>query len=662
MPRMPSLHPSSISTPYSNIRTGLLLLVLLLSLFSLGYSGTFLTDDEHILVSRTLSAAFDPQISDSRVFGNTRIFALSNLTPEEAAAQALNIEPLQELAGLPLARLADLLQLGLVQTIFLLNIGVVAATAVVVYGAVLLNGSSQKTALVVALLFGLGTQVWAYTRTYFRDPLAMLFLALAWVFERLLIRNIRQQRSAFSSWFAGIAMCLALLAGILSKNTVTFAFPILVADIFLSLRDPSAPRHRLMDWVKRTWKGILALALPLLTLLVLWLVFSPRIPALARYTPAYYLFILRFFFGTPHPHFLQALSGPFISPGKSIFLYSPVLVLSLVALIRRSRGAWPAWGYLGLLVLGQALFYDADWWGHRSWGLRFILPAIPPLMIASAPIIEKWLQSARQRLDLFLLGGASLLIQVISLLPLLVNYYVDIAFASPSISDWATVWNAKYSPILWSMNWILHGKSFDLAAVRVGISSLPLVIGFVLLAVLSVVGIQKIRSGFFAPLLLGITICLALLMPLAYTGDPAYHGGREDLRAASETVASQYQPGDLVLVKAYATPVWYYWMNWGDAQVPWTSLPFYFPRPDLLSEPSLSQDPGLAMDELTLSLLKSLPGTWQRVWLVLPSDTPGADLELESSWLKQISSSTQAWTFPGEELETRLLLFVLSED
>lgn len=643
---------------HSILQISLFLLTLFIAIYSLTYSGTFLTDDEQILASRTFSLAFDKQINDTRVYGNTRIFALANLSPEQAA-QATNIEPLQELAGLPLARLAELFHLGLVQTIFLLNIWVVAITAVVVFSSVLIDGYSRSTALVISLLFGLGTQVWVYTRTYFRDPLAMLCLTLAWVCAQKITRNINDHRKAGTSWLAWLGLIVALASGILTKNTISIAVPVLLAWIILNTGRYSVSIHSLGKMTRRSWKTFLVIIPILMILGILWLFVLPRLDLFARFTPAYYLFLVRFFFSTPHPALLEALVGPFISPGKSIFLYSPLLILSVLALIRHPKTAWPAWAYLCLLILGQALFYDADWWGHRNWGLRFILPAIPPLMIASAPIIDKWLHSVRHQVDLILISLVSVLIQVIGVLPLLLNYYVDVANASPSISDHATVWTAKFSPILYHMNWILRGKPFDLASVRTGSLALPIIIGLAVIIFLVILGLGLVKWRWLAPVSLGLIISLTILMVAVYAKDPAYYPSREDLKAAQDMVAQQYLPGDLVLVKAYVTPAWDYWMNWGNPRVPWTALSYYFPRPDLITTSRETNDPAIAMDNVSLSLLSSIPGTYRRVWLVLPSDSPGSDLDLEATWLENNSESSNEWSFPGEEVETRLFLFTL---
>ena len=111
-------HIGDWQTRFSNPYTALSLFVLLIAIYSLTYSGTFITDDEHILASRTLSLAFDGNLNDQRVYGNQRIHALSDTTPVYAA-RGVNIEPGQADVGAFLARLAVMLGVGRVQSNFL---------------------------------------------------------------------------------------------------------------------------------------------------------------------------------------------------------------------------------------------------------------------------------------------------------------------------------------------------------------------------------------------------------------------------------------------------------------------------------------------------------------------------------------------------------------
>jgi hypothetical protein len=77
------------------------------------------------------------------------------------------------------------------------------------------------------------------------------------------------------------------------------------------------------------------------------------------------------------PHL--GLYGLLLSPGKSVFLYAPILLLVFVytsTLWRRGRAEF-------ILVLGITLSYLAlycrwyDWMGGLAWGPRFLVPLIP---------------------------------------------------------------------------------------------------------------------------------------------------------------------------------------------------------------------------------------------------------------------------------------------
>ncbi len=149
-------------------------------------------------------------------------------------------------------------------------------------------------------------------------------------------------------------------------------------------------------------------------------------------------------------------------------------------------------------------------------------------------------------------------------------------------------------------------------------------------------------------------------MLFSYGSDPAYYRSRIDLDASRKIISQEYLPGDLVLIKSYGTPAWDYWMNWADPHLPWTSLPFSFPKPDQLIKSKALNDPEIALDEITLSILKKVPGTIHRVWIVIPSDSPGANLDLEVDWLRKYAVSNKLWDFQVADMETRLFLFNIS--
>jgi hypothetical protein len=92
---------------------------------------------------------------------------------------------------------------------------------------------------------------------------------------------------------------------------------------------------------------------------------------------------------------VDGLRGLLFGPGRSIFIYAPLLVLSVLgmrALWRRSRPA-----AVGVLVaLTSAVLLVANWWcwwGGICWGPRLVLPVLPLASIGAAALLadpRKW--------------------------------------------------------------------------------------------------------------------------------------------------------------------------------------------------------------------------------------------------------------------------------
>jgi hypothetical protein len=76
-------------------------------------------------------------------------------------------------------------------------------------------------------------------------------------------------------------------------------------------------------------------------------------------------------------------------------------------------------------------------------------------------------------------------------------------------------------------------------------------------------------------------------------------------------------------------------MNWSDNQIQWVALPYYFPVPKLIENYYLTHKPEDAMDKNTLEIFENEIKSGDKVWIITPADSPGADLELEILWLKE---------------------------
>jgi hypothetical protein len=635
----------------SSLLTACALLGFFVAFYSLFYSGTFLTDDEHILSARTLSFAFDDTINISRVIGNSRVLEFSTST-EKWASEAANIEPGQALIGSLLAKFALLLQVGRIQSLFLLNIWATAMTAVVLFITAIKMNYSRWVGFILAGLFAFATIAFPYARTYFRDPLAMLFLACAWMFAQRIIQPGREKSNSRTHAMFWVGFLGFSLAGVLTKNTVALAIPVLLLEIII---------HRSMkikiQFTRQFWINVALSVGAFVCLVIFWILAVPRIPILARFSPDYYFSLINIIVGKPHPYLLQAITGPFISPGKSIFIFSPVLLLSLWSLIFHFRSAWSAWLYLLLLAFFQGLFYDGEWAGHVNWGLRYTLPAIPPLVLAAAPIIERSIKRFVGRTMVIITAIISIFIQLLGGMVPIKQYFIDKSGAVPQVSEYSTIWQIKHSIIIWSANWISSGKMLDLAVCRntgtfwLILVTVTLLGGFAIFCLKN----QKLQYGSILAIL-GV-IGLNTGMMFLFKNEQAYYLNRNDLKLTQTYLSENAKPDDLILIKSYGSPVWYYWMNWRDDKNEWTALPYYFPTPARLELFTLTMNPEDALDIITLSIFRQKIKPGQRTWLLVAGDSPGASLGIEALWLEERSEFHECQYFSDDTHNTNLCYF-----
>lgn len=79
--------------------------------------------------------------------------------------------------------------------------------------------------------------------------------------------------------------------------------------------------------------------------------------------------------------FWEALAGNVISPGRGLFIFSPVLLFSVlgVILLFKNRAATPLDCYLMVIVVLHWLIISTfpHWWGGKSFGPRFLSDMLP---------------------------------------------------------------------------------------------------------------------------------------------------------------------------------------------------------------------------------------------------------------------------------------------
>ena len=206
-----------------------------------------------------------------------------------------------------------------------------------------------RTAIVVAVLVGLCTDWWYQTRGFSLETGGGMFLLAS-----LLLADSEND--------LGSAACFG--ASLLFRTLNAVAWPVWALNL-----------------KKTGWKGLRSV-----------LVMIPIGLGLLGYNWIRYHSFTNFGydnlgFTTP---LWTGLSGLFFSPGRSIFLYSPILLLVF-------PGAW-LWfkrdRYIAAAITLTVLFYTffvaiwVSWDSGWAWGSRLLTPVVPLMGILVAPVIE----------------------------------------------------------------------------------------------------------------------------------------------------------------------------------------------------------------------------------------------------------------------------------
>ncbi|MCQ3929066.1 MAG: hypothetical protein DPW16_01285 [Chloroflexi bacterium] len=215
----------------------------------------------------------------------------------------------------------------------------------------------------VTFIAGFGTLAWPYARLYFAEGVlaGCLTLAIAPLCDKISTRGI-----ILSSFAIGLA--------ILTRASALIYLPALVYLIW-----KNTPPFRL--WLHLGLFGVG----PLLALVGLTLHNYLR----------FHNFMTTGYEGEPfHLLPLGGIVGLLFSPGKSIFLYSPPLILSLILWPRLHRKN-PALAWTLIIIAGTALIFYGAWWawhGGWVWGPRFLVPLVPLwcLPLGMIPLRRKW--------------------------------------------------------------------------------------------------------------------------------------------------------------------------------------------------------------------------------------------------------------------------------
>jgi len=354
-------------------------------------------------------------------------------------------EPLQEpLTSVLLAPFFWLGQfipnVGTVHVTMLFNIFITALTGVSLYAAGQLLGYKLQTAFIAALLFGLTTLAWVYSRHLFREPLMTLFVFWC-VISAIKLRQSWQAGHFAWSW-AGVTV-LTFIAAFLTKAISVALLPGLFILLLPPLRLFRTNRRLLLAFV----------GIPVLFIAFVFVVLNID-TVRDRYSIDFWLRELR---RLEVSIIAESFLGYQVSFSRSIWLHSPVLIAGIFgAWLLYKRGHWRQVVAFLLFVIilssSYAMAHRISWWGNWGWGPRYMLPLIPVLMLWTLPVIECG-YTGWQRFAFWSLAGLGFTLQLLGMSVPLPNYYTDLNRAGiltdfSAETQWEVYnWTWEWSPI-----------------------------------------------------------------------------------------------------------------------------------------------------------------------------------------------------------------------
>ncbi|MCH7663632.1 MAG: hypothetical protein IH859_07160, partial [Chloroflexi bacterium] len=584
--------------------------------------------------------------SAAQMYGNTRLAGVYS-----------GIGPLHPILAAPLYALLQNTSLGTVQAFYLLTPVYTALTAVVVYLLALRLGYPLRTGLLAGMVFGLATIAWPYSQTFFREPLAALLLASAWLsFEIATAAGVSPKRRLL----AFVVFAILYPAANLTKVFIASTLP---AFLLLTWR-----RRNLFPPIMRIHQ-IRILVFLIGTALILVAVYQLILTSLpadvnTRLSQTFALERVRHIFRRLETQdFGISIAGMLFSPSKGMLLYSPILLLAFVAIPKWGRARWeylliPYTALIGFLLAQFGAFLSA-WW-NITWSTRFLLPVIPLLVVAALPMLDAMLNSGKGKVRYAFWGLilVSILIQFGGVLIATPTYLKDLYFQQQIPDLGLTIWRLQHAPLLEHWRLLLTGTSPELAFWRAYPSNQLLVTLAVILNLLVIGGglwlvtrfrlpkpqTLSIRALYLALIITLVTLTVSpVLMLNAYRAEPRYAANRNDLADAAVVLNQEPQPGDVIAIDSYLNPAWYHFLNFGRPTVPWYSLPLESQSSGRISTPTL---------------FASLCLKFSRIWLLADTNPAGQATVRSEGILAEYSSLIRDWEWPSSlNNTTRLTLY-----
>lgn len=298
---------------------------------------------------------------------------------------------------------------------------VAAATAALLYLFCCRIGAgrySSAACWITALAYGACTMALPHARTFFSEPLATFFVLLTF----FLLYRPGQILTAGRAGLAGAAFALALM----TRLDSLFAFPG-VGIVLLGLlpADGGTPGNAVGPWIRARLHGrslllLTAFAAPCAAFFA-WNLLMNYLHFGNPFSSAYADQPEGINFSTP---LLAGLYGFFMSVGKSVFLFSPAVLLGLFGFSRFRKDHLLLAAGLVVSVAGIVIVHASwqNWAGGWCWGPRHIFMIHALLMLPAVAWLSDASLPRRLGIDAILLAG--FLVQIYGSSQNFIDYYV----------------------------------------------------------------------------------------------------------------------------------------------------------------------------------------------------------------------------------------------
>ena len=467
---------------------------------------------------------------------------------------------------------------GHLQSLYLLPVLITGLSAALIVIIAYQLGFSNMAGVTAGLFYGLSSMAWPYAKTLFREPLMALLLLASFSAFLYTTKAEHPARSRVPS-----AIVMVVLLVLLTLTKVIMGVAAIGLLITYPLMEPAfkANRKQVVLFVFGSVVVLAGIGALLASL------HGTDADIFYRFTGAFVRDALRRLTSLPHSHLAEALVAPLISPWKGLLFYSPVCALGMIACWKNMRSRpglfiLPAMVLISTLV-SQALAYDAEWW-TPTWGSRFLLPAIPLLIVAALPLIEEWIRLGRTGwMRLAGLFGLGFMIQLPAVIfnsaeytastyqkggPAFPEQLIWNLARTPVITQWQAAASQQPDLLLWRVVQMQPGPAA--AAAGLGIVLIAAAV-FLLVRCIKTDAISRRRRGGIRGSRRGRDLGAAAVLG-AGLYDPAYQ--TRALHPLCTFIGANVKPSEVLIVQPYPGPLWDYLMNTECGQKVWYSLPY----------------------------------------------------------------------------------------